>query len=324
MRLCQLSLFIWDHQYHTTTSPLMARQTRSSAKAASTSTEINIQAVNINLGSDSTSQRQHLPTLSPPTPHTEDVSVGTPAQVTEPPKRKRGRPRKSDTAVSASDPTTMVSRPSRKKPEHAARKNLTSKAVADVPGSSIGINNTAITSHLDAVNGIQLPPSHSKSVEDPTSQFMDAQTLSSPEDDVDSPAHEENGFYHPYHTRPSNDPHPGVTAGLAPRSKAEISAEAERKRDEIQQKVEAKRKALEKQQRELDESMKELAAYEMNTCNEAMGWEEEVVGDQGMELDSDGMGNDSMQVDMPGIMGKITAVTPANQGTIAPKSQNVS
>ncbi|KAH9839787.1 uncharacterized protein C8Q71DRAFT_721618 [Rhodofomes roseus] len=65
-----------------------------------------------------------------------------------------------------------------------------------------------------------------------------------------------------YSTRPSNNPHPALAAGLAKRSQADIRKEAQRKRDEKEAEWKRKEAAGEKRQLELEQKLQKLAALE--------------------------------------------------------------
>ncbi|KAK7676625.1 hypothetical protein QCA50_020439 [Cerrena zonata] len=92
----------------------------------------------------------------------------------------------------------------------------------------------------------------------------------------------------PYRIRPSNDPHPAVTAGIAPRTRADISLVAEQKRRERQDKIDTKKRLVEEQKRILDQGLLELAKYEQDI-------------DEVIEIESD-MGDETgnLQVEVGG------------------------
>ncbi|KDQ55246.1 hypothetical protein JAAARDRAFT_196096 [Jaapia argillacea MUCL 33604] len=66
----------------------------------------------------------------------------------------------------------------------------------------------------------------------------------------------------PYSTRPSNNPHPRTTAGIKKQRMADISAEAERKRQEKDKLAERRKLEIEERRKEVEAKMRVLAKLE--------------------------------------------------------------
>ncbi|KAH9943732.1 hypothetical protein B0H21DRAFT_823605 [Amylocystis lapponica] len=94
-------------------------------------------------------------------------------------------------------------------------------------------------------------------VPDNTSSQLDTSTISS---DVSLPS--TSPAHRAYETRVTNDPHPAVTAGVGKCRMVEITADAERKREEKEAQLAQKRAELEVQRAEYDRKIQELAEYE--------------------------------------------------------------
>ncbi|KAK7689330.1 hypothetical protein QCA50_007121 [Cerrena zonata] len=172
---------------------------------------------------------------------TQDSTTTTVAALPgKPPKRKRGRPRKSESGSltatgSLPSPPSSGTPTSRKKPVHAARANLSKEKQKESSFesglSSISINtidSVHPTSHLQlTINStiILNPNKGHRSSDTPISEDEGHHTLDT--------LILEDETHHSYDTRPGNDRHPGITAGLAPRSMAEISLKATKKRDKV-------------------------------------------------------------------------------------------
>ncbi|KAH9930566.1 hypothetical protein B0H21DRAFT_826106 [Amylocystis lapponica] len=141
----------------------------------------------------------------------------------------------------------------------AAKNTTASTATADdAPLASRTRGRTRVSESTSVPSNTILHVSNNgPEVPDNTSSQLDTSTVSS---DVSLPS--TSPAHRAYETRVTNDPHPAVTAGFGKRQMVEITADAERKREEKEAQLAQKRAELEVQRAEYDRKIQELAEYE--------------------------------------------------------------
>ncbi|KDQ48916.1 hypothetical protein JAAARDRAFT_201325, partial [Jaapia argillacea MUCL 33604] len=107
------------------------------------------------------------------------------------------------------------------------------------------------------------PPAEDGKVHDREQDPTQGPAAGDPQDDSSAPIPPPSiAPPQPYSTRPSNNPHPRTTAGIKKRRMADISAEAERKRQEKDKLAERRKLEIEERRKEVEAKMRALAELE--------------------------------------------------------------